>query len=617
MTKGLRGYKAYLPYINPMTARNNIEEVLKAENMPLELFEKWNEYGHHACNFSAYHLVRILSQPFKECVNLINSTAGQLRYSHMIIATPKDPDKLRVFINMPLDFCDWHSDFMSASPYTKPEMISTLIRGIDEDMKHAQRKMGWTPLSRARTKLKKYEDMSVERALLKYTNVGQLLNESAIKNIAAKIVLARKPVVIQFAKTPAEIAKMYKSGPSSCMTTHGERAWKLLTDTGSHPCAFFSYHPYVRGAYILNNRGGVRARVFLYTKEDGKEYYGKLYGSTPNDVEVLRAGLHELGIMVLPKTKSGVNQRDGSGHYWRDVTMTIPGIAMDTDYIMPFPYLDNFKGLPEITFDTNEKVFKVQCHAEDARGSLEVLSKSFPGYEASQSGFISSKGLFKFTCASCGNPVNTTAGTGRFAERETGHRYCTNRCMERAGKIIAKNGEGNPFVVDRASAFRDDFTEEWYTNLQALIECGGGLYQHDVFTISEEDEYTTAGIQDMYTKHFRWSEKQSPHRSFIAPHNDFGTRFTITKLPNIDIDFDVLPAYKVIAGEEPGEVGIGTFIPHKVSGHVGYMAFDNVFHGRTIEVRNEGSLVRDIYGAVYVLEDVMAHDTEPAPMLAA
>lgn len=557
MPKGLRGYRSLgLKYIPAYTEAREMEQFFKEEKIDPDILEQiiteWNEHARHPCCFSAYHLARILSKPLHTFMQgLAASGGGGMLPTHMMCYTPNEPSKIRVFLNMEINTTD-NNIMVQANPYTQPEPLHSLITKINEDMKDDRRSIGWNSLARARGRLKKFEDMDTERALTRYTNAVKVgHSDKMIATISANLVMSRKPVEIIFANTPEEISKMYSSGPSSCMTAKGAerpRGWMKLVENKSHPCAFFAYHPYIRGAYIANARGETRSRVFLYTCENGKEYYGRIYGSGGNDVTVMQNALQERGIHVLPRTKSGANLRDNSGHYWRDVEFNIPGLNIGAEYVMPFPYMDNFRGHPKITFDAKTKEFNIKCISEEAYSKIGGGWRYFPGYDAMQTGFIASSQLEGHHCAHCGGKVDTARGFAVYMEKETGYRYCTVQHAQSQGKILAKSSDGHDYLVNAGAAYRDNLEGTYYTNLQALKELGGMQFVQDSY-FEEVEIWTTHGKDNAG---YRWSSTANypATKARIKPANikltaETEVRFDPDELGNFSVQGDIPESFSL------------------------------------------------------------------------
>lgn len=553
MPAGLKGYKAHLKFIPFGYNRKLLEQALErfdisAFKKDYERFDKWPIHA------SAYRLVRILSSDMKLLGPVLNTergmemgTAFTVKPTCVMIPTPKCPDKIRVYPNLKINFSSM-AELTNACPWTYADVLSDFVNEVNADMESPTKRAAWEILGRARKRLKKYEDIDNTRALLRYTNVKDLkLGEEEIKRIGDNITRSRKPLELIFAKTPAEIIKMYATGPDSCMT--GGRNWSwLVTEHKTHPCAFYSYHPYIRGVYILDNMGKVRARTFLYTEEDGKEYYGRMYGNSGNDTNALIRELANMGVVALPVRGEPHYRVANVGYYYRAVEFEIPGVMYAGEYWMPYPFVDNLRGMPIFKWDPIKQVFKVQFFDKDSTNRPKAVS--YPNWEKAGEGAIPASKLGDMiACGHCGKAVNTKAGVGQWADYHTGAHYCTEKCIKAVGKVVAYDGENNAKIMLIDDCIRDPVLPAYYTNEEACIRSGGKPVVMNGYDLDEEIQYSHSAIA---------KDGIAFNTDVVNDYLDNMSRKAITITtgkvePRIDADFEGMQGYLIRSGEIPKE----------------------------------------------------------------
>lgn len=567
MPKGLKGYKHSLRFIDIGNTKKQLTKILEKYDLG-SAADEWLKYARHPISHSAFRLTRILSPDAAKLETFYNRFAGKSGYSGLvpkcvIVFTPNDPDKLRVYPNLVIDFVNWDS-MLTTCPYINNNVLSTSIAGINSDMDSAFKSKAWSNFASARKKLKKYEDMDVARALSRYTKpsqtVGDATLENIIRNIADDIIQSRKPVELTFANTPKEFLEMYSNGPSSCMVKGGngqDRAWEWMLLVETHPTALFAHHPYTRGCYIKGNKGTVRARTILYIKEDGREYYGRLYGSTPNDTAIMKSNLEAKGINRLPVMSPGHHSKDNSGHYYRSVEFDIPGINVAGRYWMPWPYLDNLRGYPVITFNTVTHAFHIKMHNDGEK----IKGNHFLNYESSTRGAIAHTDIVDVVpCPQCGRSVDIREYPGNVMHKETGARYCTLRCIENAGYVVARESLGNYTLAVAEDCIKDVLKDnKYYTTLDALKAHGGMQFISDPNYYDEVPSYavynSNAFQYDETMESISFRDKPSKDmfikRIMDADKIMFGNT---TEMKKIEIDLDALNGYIIKDGEIPDQL---------------------------------------------------------------
>lgn len=545
MSGGLRGYKELgLKYMPTKERYRLIGEIMRNNKIEESQIEfTLTEFNKYPANTSAYRLVRILSSGHLDCVpTLQRHFSRDLKPTHLMMFTPKDPSSLRVFINIPLDMPTEYKRLQDASAHTYPEVIASLTLKIEEDMKSKSAKQGWEILARARDRLKRYVDVPVYQAIVKYTNAANFgFSEADLKKCAANIVDSRMPAKLYFAETPAEIADMYLNASfGTCMAGDRDSVWTAMKKAQLHPCSIFGYHPHVRGCYIKSGSGTWRARAFLYKAEDGCEYYGRMYGNSGTDMTVLVNALKERGIKQLKDVGQGGNKRDASGYYYRSLEFKVPGFAYNGDYLLPVPYFDNFRGVPIVSFDEVTHEFTVKtCEWPIPKG---WPGSNIPSYEVYNTGYISSRQLQETRpCNHCGRSIKPGSAYYELIDQKTGRQYCQAQCAANEGLVIAYTGENIKVLAPKIECVQDVYSQYYYTNVQAIISNGGAVLQLDPLVMEEEDElYTRQGNTDRLRKYMFSTSACSAlftKREISNTNLAFTSKMRITKRPR-QIEFD-------------------------------------------------------------------------------
>lgn len=503
MPKGLSGYRNHLQYYSPKKSWNQILEILNHKKTDIGGKQKevellFSQFAKHEMAHSAFRLLRILSTEFVKAQKLIHTVNKVIKFSHMYGFTPNDPNKLRVYVNMDINNTSEFDLFTDACPYHRHGALETLITRVNSDMENPNAAKGWVPLSRGRARLKRYEDMPIERALMRYSDAKSHYPEALIKEIAGQIEELRLPLELHYAETPEQILYMYSSGPSSCMFVGGkERPWRWMTDIGRHPCDFFAFHPFIRGVYTkVKSKGTVTARTYLYTMPDGKECHGRIYGADGRAGTALQNALSETGVKPIPV--NGETDRGGSaGTFARECTFRIPGVPNDGEIYLPVPYMDNLRGGVNFAYDKEKKEFIVNCYDGSGyymKDGKKLPYKEYSGYAGMTSGYLSSNHIGAgVECTHCGTRINSSSNIGRLAERVTGFRYCSNACIQAAGRVIARLGNSTQVIAIKSEVYIDPIADMYYTTEEACREAGGRPYEYDPLVADEEVRLSVGG----------------------------------------------------------------------------------------------------------------------------
>lgn len=113
------------------------------------------------------------------------------------------------------------------------------------------------------------------------------LTEDEIRQLAERYQADQAPVSLTFARTPEDIAAVYVNGPRSCMKDFPEE---------EHPCRVYG-----AGDLAIAHMG-TRNRVLCWPE---KKVFGRVYGNTNADVEMLQAALIDAGFQFSPRKLSG------------------------------------------------------------------------------------------------------------------------------------------------------------------------------------------------------------------------------------------------------------------------------------------------------------------------
>lgn len=450
-----------------------LQKLFKDADFLDEYTKQFEAYRQDPIFCSAARLVRALKPRINALHKLIVNTGALGHVEEAFKGQPlmtlaASPDMVRVYVNLVVDdlsesalsYCSW-------AMY--PETLKTFYEGYREQSKDAKASMAWYPFSRAWKRLKKFEELPTARALSRYTNLGKMgCGEARIRDIAVAMDEMRKPMELIFVDSLEKCIDMYATGPGSCMSqaSHGgPNGWKpRLLDHGLHPTSFFFYHPFIQGVYA-KSKGSVIARTFVYEKEDGKKYFGRVYGANPKFTAIFEQTLTEMGIEFIgPHTET-------KGKFIRKATFSVPGGLYNKEYFCPLPYCDNMSGHTYIHWDETEKVFNVLCNAGKSNVNL-----------VSGLGFVPHTLLTNRICFHCGREFNhQTAG---HVIAHDGTSFHSQECANAAHYVQAKRSDrGRDWVIAR-DAVRDSIVGDYYTTEQAAAEHG----LHPIMEADCEDE---------------------------------------------------------------------------------------------------------------------------------
>jgi hypothetical protein len=429
-------------------------------------------------------LVRIYANQYDNFKKLLITALGDMgchfkeEYlkGYPLIATNNSPDTLRVFPTLLLDDIATEK-LKTCSSLLYWNVIAGLYNQYKEDIKDERKAKGWESTKRIWGRLKKYEDMPTARILTRYTGLQKHsgFSDAQIRDIATAIDEIRKPMELIYCNTPKDYIAMYTGGPDSCMAVKpGTESNRFMWSQGVHACSYYHYHPHTQGVYA-KFKGKVAARTILYTKEDGKQYYGRVFHS--NDkihqrfVESLvAAGHNALHPGVVPDKH----------RYGRQAEFEIPAVEYQGHYYCPLPYMDNLHEKCYMEWDSVNKKFKVSQGPDTPKSNIVVTQ---------QSGYINSNQLGTNQCHLCRKLIQA----GRGHTTVDGDNYCSKGCFREAGYVEALRSDGTYGIVVKTPEIIVDCLDRvtCYTNAQSAKDNHCLPFVDDINFLPEGDEQFT------------------------------------------------------------------------------------------------------------------------------
>lgn len=360
------------------------------------------------------------------------------------------------------------------------------------------------------------EVMPTARAFTRYIDYFAGEKSSVPRDFATAFEVTQKPLEGFFAETPEDFLTMYKDGPNSCMSSYtgGENQhWKPLTDHGWTPTSFYAFVEGVRGFYVKKG-DSVRARAMLFDfkQKDGsvKTYYGRVY-ATPDIQqkfinEMNRRGWAPCSTMYSPP----------------HAPFRISGIKYGSQYMCPFPYMDNM----------NISYFWVKW-LNDTKEFEFIYTPTQPkDYFAAvrRSGHIRSSDYITLDCTYCGNKIQRGHA---ISEHEGDRTYCSEKHALEDGLVKIVQGNGNTlFAEDDDELIPVTGVTSMYkfSTLRAAIENGYGITMDELGIILEDNDYRVSqqsnGAQDEMGNPYTWYDN-----SGIANHVIGSRSVGIIKIP--------------------------------------------------------------------------------------
>ncbi len=417
---------------------------------------------------AAARMVRLLHVDYLKLLDALKANSPTSKFSiekifeHTPLMIPsKVPGKVYVFPNLIVDTVQkedlrnvcWLICFDSLKSFND-------VRAV--------KPKSWAPFFRGWRKVKKYEELSLIRALTRYTHIRSTFNYGEVCALEAAYLESIKPMELIYAEEPKDYITMFKSGGvGSCMTTSGSKLemWNDILEQGHHPMSLFAYHPYIRGVYCVKG-SSVVARTLLYKVDKKQWQYGRIHSINGIYNNKFAKVLQESGYEYLQNTFS------------REITVTVPGIYNKkfNDYLLPVPYMDNVADRLQGAFDPKTKEFTVsfQC----TKGNRNISSTS-------TGGCIRASSLISIRCGNC-NKACTEIHNSWDGKRV----FCSSACASRAGYVYARTGEGELQLRITVSCYHDFLAPSLvFTNVNSCKKNGG---KRVISEINEKDGKITA-----------------------------------------------------------------------------------------------------------------------------
>lgn len=402
--------------------------------------------AHHMCAFHSTIRNATLHKDF-----LIKPVDGKL----VAFMQSKTPGNIIVFPNLFFNTLEDDTTVNIDSLKTASVYNYFLLTKLIEDYRNGD-KRGWTPLSRAITRLTARNEITLPAYITRYTTAkADKMTDAQIRDWAESVNDLFRPVELTFADTPEDFIDMYgnRDGPSSCMTMHEPRPWQFMLDEwGVHPTSFYGYHPHTRGAYLKKGKKIV-ARCICYETAPGVWKAGRMYYTNPAIAAKFMEGLRQ----------HKINPDEGSGlAYTRDFEFEIPVFNTKSGAGIPVPYVDNMP----IGVDFKLVGDKVIC-TSNKRGSNEQLRTG--------AGYIPLAKLQGYKCSYCGKSIK---GKGVLASDETNAVFCNEEHAVLGGYVMANDAAGRFKCVKKISAASvndmDRGGTRYFTTMDAAYRHGAG-----------------------------------------------------------------------------------------------------------------------------------------------
>lgn len=426
---------------------------------------------------AAARLVRLHAQGHQSIVQKVSQAFGQhtkLRGSWtptVLMAPGSTPETVRVYPNIPLDTFSL-SQAREVSPYYYPrEILGTLFDRMQEQLNNPATAKGWTPFRRGWSRLKRHEELTWDRALVRFFKHPEGIKHNILRDAQEILLDFFKPMELTYADAPADFITMYSTGPKSCMTVGDDSSPAQTLLSHDHwATSWYAYHPYIRGVYITKG-GIVQARTLLY--DTGLKIrpwrWGRVYS--------LNGGIHDLFVDML----RAAGYTNLSDPFDRACSFSIPGIPHGVDFICPTPYFDNIaKNSVTCRFDTNTKVFHFEC-GEGGEGN----------YDGGTCRYVLGSNYHRKACAHCGEMHRPTEGYIHGDDS-----YCSESCVLRAGLVIAGRTNGGTIIMRREGAYQDPVSDTYFfEHIHAARTHGREWRPYGLLTVLEEPQYTIYGIR--------------------------------------------------------------------------------------------------------------------------
>lgn len=423
-----------------------------------ELQETQQSFKGDAVFNAAARMVRLLHVRHLNLLKELKANHSETRFptqkifkSSPLMIPSKVPGKVYVFPNLIVDTIDkinlknicWVICFDSLDSFNK-------LR--------AMRPNSWTPFFRGWKKIKKYEELSIMRALTRYTHISKVLTHGQIQAVEAEYLESIAPLELIYADKPKDYMTMFaEGGVGSCMATTGDKreAWRDLLKENHHPMSLFTYHPYIQGVYAVKNKK-VIARTLLYKSSSGKWQHGRIFA-------INKIYLNKFENMLL---ETGCTQLNGT--FSRKTAFTVPGIYSKSldDYLLPVPYMDNVRHSLHAEFDREKKQFTVSF---DCASNKRNVSCSSTG------GYLKASTLETIKCNRC-----NTHCVDRHNSWDGRYTFCSADCANSSGYRYALTSDGAHQLRRTADCYADYFNPNaLYTSVNSCQRNNGKRVIHD------------------------------------------------------------------------------------------------------------------------------------------
>lgn len=385
--------------------------------------------------------------------------------SPIITLHPKMPDKVYVYPTLV------HDKYTQDPFYWgRPRLVSSnasFIRSYFEDKKDGKKKLAWSPLARAKSRILRRELVDISRVLTRFMpELAKNATSSQIRDIATAMVEYNMPMELSYADTdPSDFYNMYVGGPDSCMKDNGSRpfSWMAKLAKPIHPTSIFAYSPYVKGVYF-KKAGKVVARTFLYdgtffgsSNHKGKWYYGRVYGSTTKYANLFTTALNTAGYFATDNSGVPLNKTYTIEFVPIEVSPEeAPNVGIAAGSYVYVPYLDNHARDCNVVYD--EDTNKVSVTFAPADGSSNCSMGSQHGYLPVQS--------FKNSyCHSCGGVIKAGANNKAIYTTD-GKAFHDSSCAIVAGYvsvIVGADGATAMMHKDSPTIVKDIYTGKYFS----------------------------------------------------------------------------------------------------------------------------------------------------------
>lgn len=517
----------------------NFEEITTkcgvSEETKKKLYDKYFKYAKDIVISTTVSIITSKVEEikiFEDTLVNVHDTMGQYLQTQLrplMIFPNKDQVNIRIYPNIILDKNTDKNKLVNFSISSATDVLSAFIEEYEGDKLIPARVEKWANIDRITKRLNEYVDMPTARALTRYCNYEAAYKPDQIRDFAANIDIARKPLELIFADKPEEMCAMYNSGPSSCMSPKSQysEGWNFLTEKNLAPPSFYAYFPYTRGAYIMNH-GKIVARAVLWADINfinnpkgippysdmgypnfnknlcEKWYYGRIYSDTQEMTNKFIKALQSHSISSL----------NGLFNCPKDTKFVVPGIKLDSkNYGIPFPYFDNLEGVGTDSgyygkgffaeYDTTTKVFTL---------TYSKASKNNAGIPINgRNGFLKSSDYQELNCDCCKGIIHKNKEA---INTDDGLSFCSEYCTTKQGYIWAIQGNGNRLYTKPSDEFIRSDDGLLFTTLKAAKDNGYSLKMDELGIMPEENAPVTCKGYRMQDYYGEWVNSPSPNVKF-------------------------------------------------------------------------------------------------------